>query len=112
MVRFSLPGGRSIECRRMIVHLQPGVRMGIRFLGLDYDGQKAIADYVEEVKAYTRRSTRLARRLSVVLRWHDLEGNCQEHSAETAALSRHGGLLVCRIRFKPGQEVYLWWPEQ
>ncbi len=65
-----------------------------------------------EVKPYRRRSGRIARRLTVVLRWKDLDGNPHEDLAETVLLSRYGGLLVCSTRFKSGEEAYLWWPEK
>ncbi|MFQ5817497.1 MAG: hypothetical protein ACE5H2_06015 [Terriglobia bacterium] len=64
------------------------------------------------VKPYRRRYGRIARRLNVILRWRDLAGNSHEEAAETVVLSRHGGLLLCRTRFKPGEEAFLWWPER
>ncbi len=66
----------------------------------------------QNVKPYRRRSARVARRLTIVLRWHDLEGNLREEVAETVLLSRHGGMLVCPARLKPDKEVYVWWPER
>ncbi|HEV2020905.1 MAG TPA: hypothetical protein VGQ94_00080, partial [Terriglobales bacterium] len=51
-------------------------------------------------------------RLSVMLRWTDLEGQVREESAHTLTLSRYGCLLTCRTRFRLGDNVYIWWPEK
>ena len=65
LVRFDLPGGRHVEVEGEVVHSTPGIRMGIKFLALDPDLQKAIAEYAEQIKPYKRRSARLPRRFII-----------------------------------------------
>ncbi len=67
---------------------------------------------MEEVKPYRRRGVRIAVRLTVLFRWEDRDGGFHEELAETVLLSRHGGLGLCHARFKVGEEVFVWWPEQ
>jgi hypothetical protein len=111
-LRFKLDVGSPLECRGWVVHHQPGSRMNIEFSQLkDEDGQ-AIAAFVQRAKSYARRSTRLPKRLSIVLRWQDLEGKSHEEPAETLVLSRYGGLLTCRTKFKLRDEFLVWWPER
>jgi hypothetical protein len=110
-VRFDLPGGRRLDVQGEVVHSTPGVRMGIKFLDLSPDDQKAIAEYTERVKPYKRRSTRLARHFQVSLRWQDWDGNWQEEPAETVLVSRHGGIVNTCAKLKPGQNTIVFWPE-
>lgn len=112
MVRFKLPNGQLIEALGVVRHSNPAGQVGIKFVLIEEAQQKEVADYVEEVRPYFRRGVRLARRLSVVLRWSDLEGNPHEDVAETVQISAFGGKLLCKHRFKAGEEAYLWWPEQ
>lgn len=110
-VRFNLPGGRHVDARGAVRHSQPGRQMGIEFLQLQDADRKAIEEFVQGVKPYRRRSARLPRRLNVVLRWRDREGNSHEEPGETVLLSRNGGLMVAGVRFKAGETAFLWWPE-
>lgn len=93
------------------MHSTPGVRMGIRFLRLSEDDQKAISEYAEQIKPYKRRSVRLPRRLLVALRWQDYDGNWHEETAETLLLSKYGALVLTPARMKPGQSVFVCWPD-
>lgn len=111
LVRFRLPSGHPIEAPGRVAHARPGVRMGIEFIHLTEEDRKAIADYVQQVQPYTRRSSRIAKQLAVVLRWRDRDGNPREELAETVMLSRHGGLLLSPTSFKPGEDLFLWWPQ-
>jgi PilZ domain len=110
-VRFDLPGGRHVEVDGEVVHSTPGVRTGIKFLHLGEDDRQAIAEYVERIKPYKRRSARLPRRLLVSLRWQDLQGDWHEEPAETVLISRHGGMILTPARVKPGETTVVVWPE-
>jgi glutaredoxin len=112
VVRFSLPRGHAVEGRGVVAHANRGVRMGIRFTELKEEDRVAIEEFVQAIQPYTRRGPRLARRLSVVLRWRDLEGNEHDEPAETMILTRYGGSLLSPTIFKPGQDIFLWWPER
>jgi hypothetical protein len=112
VVKLVLPSGHGVIAQGKVVHSKPGVRMGIQFLHLTDEDQKAIGNYVQEIQPYTRRSSRLAKKLTVVLRWRDGNGNPREELAETVTLSRDGGLLVSPTAFKPGENAALWWPAQ
>ena len=48
VVRFNLPSGQHIEAQGMVVHAQPGDRMGIEFIHLKVDHQKAIMQFVQQ----------------------------------------------------------------
>jgi hypothetical protein len=110
-VRFDLPSGRHVEVDGEVVHSTPGVRMGIKFLHLGADDREAIAEYVERIKPYKRRSARLPRHLLVSLRWQDLEGDWHEEPAETVLISKHGGMILTPARMKPGETTIVCWPE-
>ncbi len=60
---------------------------------------------------YRRRSARIPRRLSIVLRWRDLQGNPKEEPAETLTLSQHGCMAACRSAHRLGEEISIYWPE-
>ena len=64
------------------------------------------------IRSYARRSSRIARRLNVTLRWRDPEGNWKEAPAETLQLSQYGCLVACPTSFKPGDDLFLRWPEE
>jgi PilZ domain len=64
------------------------------------------------LRAYNRRSGRIARRLSIVLHWRDSQGRLEEIPAETPVLSQHGCRVSCPARLKLGDEVSVWWPEE
>jgi hypothetical protein len=110
-VRFDLPSGHRLDVRGEVVHSTRGVRMGIKFLALTPDDQKAIAEYTERVKPYKRRSTRLARHFKVTLRWQDWEGNWHEEPAETILVTLHGGMVITSAKLKPGEDAIVSWPE-
>ena len=110
-LRFDLPSGHRLDVQGEVVHSTPGVRMGIKFLALNADDQKAIAEYTERVKPYKRRSTRLPRQFKVTLRWRDLQGNWQEEPAETVLVTLHGGMVVTPAKLKPGEDAIVSWAE-
>jgi hypothetical protein len=112
VVRFKLPTGYSVEAPGMVVHGKKGAHMGIKFLQLDPHSRTAIGKFVQEVKPYSRRAHRVARRLRLKLRWRDLQGISHEEQAETLSLSRYGGLLVTKVRLKAGENVFLWCPQR
>ena len=93
------------------MHSTPGVRMGIRFLALSPEDEKAIADYTERVIPYKRRSTRLPRQFKLSLRWQDWDGNWLEEPAESVLVSEHGGMVITSAKLKPGQDATVFWPE-
>ncbi len=64
------------------------------------------------VRTYNRRSGRMARRVSIVLRWRDSQGKLEEIPAETQVLSQHGCRVVCQTRLKLGEEISVCWPEE
>ena len=110
-VRFDLPNGRRVDVQGLVVHSTPGVRMGIRFLNLSDDDERAIAEYTERVKPYKRRSMRLSRHFKVTLRWQDWDGSWQEEPAETVLVSMHGGMVFTSAKLKPGQDAIVRWPD-
>lgn len=112
VVQFTLPDGSRIEALGTVRHKQAVGQMGVMFVELGQDAQRAIARHVSAVRPYVRRSPRIPRRLAIVLRWRDLQGADHEEPASTLLVSRHGGLAACATRFKPGQDAFLWWPEK
>lgn len=58
-----------------------------------------------------RRSSRIPRRVSVVLRWRDLEGKSKEEPAETTNISRYGCMLACSTAHRLAEELIVHWPE-
>lgn len=110
-VRFDLPSGHHVDVQGEVVYSTPGVRMGIRFLHLSEDDQKAISEYAEQIKPYKRRTARLARRLLVALRWQDYDGNWHEEPAETVLLSKYGCMVLTPVRMKIGESAFVRWPE-
>lgn len=112
VVRFNLPGGAHVEATARVMHTKPGVQMGVQFVDLKEENRRAIAGFVQEVKPYTRRSARLARRATLILRWKDLDGNAREEVAETRLWSRYGGMVLAETPLKPGTDIVLAWPEK
>jgi hypothetical protein len=110
-VRFDLPSGYRLDVQGEVVHSRPGARMGIKFLALNPDDEKAIAEYTERVKPYKRRSARLSRRFKVTLRWQDWDGNWHEEPAETELVTLHGGMVITSAKLKPGEDAIVSWPE-
>lgn len=112
VVRFNLPGGQHVDARARVAHAKPSAQMGIQFLQISEESRRAIADFVQEVKPYTRRSVRLVRRTALVLRWKDFDGTAHEEAAETSLWSRYGGMLLARTPLKPGTDILIQWPEK
>ena len=110
-VRLELPGGQRVDAPGEVVHSTRGVRMGIKFLALNPDDQKAIALFAEQIKPYKRRSARLPRHFKVALRWQDLDGNWHEEPAETVLVTLHGGMIMTNAKLKPGEDAIMSWPE-
>ncbi len=106
---FNLPNGTSVRTDGIVRYARAD-RFGVQFMGLPPPAQEALDDYTCRALGYTRRGQRVARRLTVTLR--SATSDAQEQLAETVVLSRKGGRLVCRARFKIGEELRLSWPEQ
>lgn len=107
---FNLPTGMSVRTTGIVRYVLPG-RFGVQFTDLPHEARVALERYTREMLGYVRRGNRVARRLTVTLRgmWADAS---QEQVAETVILSRNGGRLICRARFKIGEELLLRWPDQ
>ena len=110
IVRLKFPSGYPLECPGCVARAIRGKHMGIQFLELKEEDRKALTDYINKAK-HPRRSARIARHVSVVIRWTDPGGNAREEPAQTIDLSRYGCRLACQTRFKVGENLYLWWPE-
>ena len=108
-IRFSLPMGHLIDTRSELVHRRVAERLGFRFTSIDDESRTALAEFLQSINTYTRRGGRFAKRFSVSLS-READGPADE-LAETVVLSRGGGLLVCRGKFKLAEKFYLWWPE-
>ena len=106
---FNLPTGSSVNTEGIVRYVRSD-RFGVQFASLPAEVQEALDDYTCRTLGYTRRGHRLARRLTVTLR--SARAGAEEEVAETVVLSRRGGRLVCRARFKIGEELRLVWPEQ
>ena len=61
---------------------------------------------------YTRRSGRIARRISLMLRWQPPGCHAQDDPAETVLLSKHGCSVTCQQRFKIGHEIFVMYPDR
>lgn len=106
---FNLPTGSSVHTDGVVRYTRVD-RFGVQFAGLPAEAHDALDDYTCRTLGYTRRGNRLAKRLTVTLR--SAKAGAEEEVAETVVLSRKGGRLVCRARFKIGEELRLAWPEQ
>jgi PilZ domain-containing protein len=109
-LRFNLPTGTSIRTRGIVRYVLPG-RFGVQFTGLPQEARQALEEYTHKALGYVRRGGRVAKRLHVTLRSMTSAVGCEE-LAETVILSRNGGRLVCRARFKIAEELLLYWPER
>lgn len=49
-VRFTIPGGFHIESQGVVVHAEPGQKMGIQFASLRDDQRKAIGEFVRQAQ--------------------------------------------------------------
>jgi len=106
---FNLPTGPAVRTDAIVRYDLPG-RFGVQFRDLPPEARAALQQYTQKVLGYVRRSGRVAKRLLVTLRSIRL-GVASEELAETVTLSRNGGRLVCRARFKIAEELRLYWPE-
>ncbi len=107
---FNLPTGPAVRTSASVRYVLPG-RFGAQFKDLPPEARTALQDYTRKVLGYARRGGRVAKRLLVTLRSVRL-GVTSEELAETLILSRNGGRLVCRARFKIAEELRLYWPER
>jgi len=106
---FNLPGGSSVNTDAIVRYTRAD-RFGVQFLRLSSGTHAALHDYARRALGYSRRGNRIAKRFTVTLR-RPLSGLGDE-LAETVVLSRNGGRLLCRGRFKIGEELRLYWPRQ
>jgi len=109
-LRFSLPTGSSIRTRGIVRYVLPD-RFGVQFADLPEEARQALEEYTRKALGYVRRGGRVAKRLHVTLRSMTSAVGSEE-LAETVIISRNGGRLVCRARFKIGEELLLYWPEK
>ncbi len=107
---FNLPTGSSVRTRGTVRYVLPS-RFGVQFTGLPQEAREALEEYTRNILGYVRRSGRLARRIHVTLRSLNAPEGA-EQLGETVILSRNGGRLVCRARFKIGDQLQLCWPEK
>jgi PilZ domain len=107
---FNLPTGTSVRTHGIVRYVLPS-RFGVQFTALPQEARDALEKYTREVLGYVRRGERVARRIAVTLRSTTADLVAEE-LAETVILSRNGGRLVCRARFKIGENLRLYWPEK
>src|SRR5882724_10880972 len=98
-LRFSLPNGFYVETPARVAHAKSGYGMGLEMLGL-----------ARRIIGYTRRGARLPRQFNVMMQKSAQKGDVEGEMAQTILISRHGGLLVTRARFKADEAIYLWSP--
>lgn len=106
---FNLPTGSSVHTDGIVRYARSD-HFGVQFAALPSQAQEALDEYTCRTLGYTRRGDRMAKRLTVTLR--SLKEGAEDEVAETVVLSRRGGRLVCRARFKIGEELRLSWPER
>ena len=107
---FNLPNGMAVWTNAVVRYVLPS-RFGVQFLGLPQKAREALEDYTKSLMKYVRSGGRSARRLHVTLR-SMASKDASEQLASTVILSRRGGRLICRARFKIGEELRLRWPEK
>lgn len=107
---FSLPTGNPIQAFGRVIYAMPGSRYGVEFMDLDQEAFQQVEQFTHKVLGYARRSSRVPHRTTLVIRAD--KDSADLESAETALVSRNGGLLVCRGTYRKGQEIYLWSPER
>ncbi len=107
---FNLPTGSSVRTRGVVRYVLPN-RFGVQFTSLPQEARDALEEYTRNILGYVRRSGRIARRIHVTLRSVAV-ADAAEELGETVILSRNGGRLVCRARFRIGEELRLYWPER
>ncbi len=112
-VLFNLTAGLSIKARCSVAHVQPKARIGLRFLDLDAPSQQILDDFIREIALHMqqRQDKFVVKRLHVIVKgWP--AGDPQEALGETLLLSRRGGVLISRARFKTGDAIFLWSPDR
>jgi len=109
-LRFSLPNGFFIETDARVAHARSGFGMGLEMMGLTTEAKQEISELARRIIGYTRRGARLPRQFNVMLQKTAQKGDVEGEMAQTILISRHGGLLATRARFKEQEQVYLWSP--
>lgn len=112
-VLFNLTAGLSMKATCSLAHVQTGSRMGLRFLDLENSYRKMLDEFIREIALRMQQwqDRVIVKRLHVIVR-SLLATDSQEALAETLLLSRRGGVLLCRARFKAGDRVFLWSPDR
>ncbi len=109
-VLFNLPTGASVRSDGAVRYVVAS-RFGVQFTSLPEDARQSLEQYTEAMLGYVRRGERVTKRFHVTLRGMTSE-SAPEQLGETMVLSRNGGRLVCRARFKIGEELRLYWPKE
>jgi len=109
-LRFTLPNGFYVETDARVAHAKDGFGMGIEMIGLTQEAKEEISELARRIIGYTRRGARLPRQFNVMLQKTAQKGDAEGEMAQTILISRHGGLLATRARFKQDDPVYLWSP--
>jgi hypothetical protein len=109
-LRFSLPNGFYVETPARVAHAKSGYGMGLEMLGLTREAREEISELARRIIGYTRRGARLPRQFNVMMQKSAQKGDVEGEMAQTILISRHGGLLVTRARFKADEAIYLWSP--
>jgi hypothetical protein len=111
-VRFNLTTGPSLHARAIVVGSYGEQKFGLKFVGLEDPQREALLTYCRKLLGYSRRGERLPRRLHVTIWRAGEERKAAEQLAETVLVSRHGGLLVCRVYFREDETVFICWPKE
>ena len=109
---FQLPTGSRIHAFGRVIYVVPERHFGVAFIDLDHDARLHLEEFTQKMLGYARRSSRVPYRAHLTIRAGEGDGPHQEEAADSVLVSRNGGLLVCRVAYNVGQEVYLWSPEQ
>jgi hypothetical protein len=110
VLRFNLPNGFYVETPARVAHAKSGYGMGLEMLGLTQEAREEISELARRIIGYTRRGSRLPRQFNVMMQKSAQQGDVEGEMAQTILISRHGGLLVTRARFKADESIYLWSP--
>jgi Tfp pilus assembly protein PilZ len=109
---FQLPTGARIHAFGRVIYVVPERHFGVAFTDLDQEARLHLEEFTQKMLGYARRSSRVPYRTHLTIRAAEGDGPLQEESADSVLVSRNGGLLVSRVPYNVGQEVYLWLPEQ
>ncbi|MBI2679249.1 MAG: PilZ domain-containing protein [Candidatus Koribacter versatilis] len=110
-LRFNLPTGHSVHARALVVHSQSDGRVGLSFGELGTADHVALTTTLGALLGYTRRGTRVSRRIHLTVRPVGAQES-EAEIAETLFVSPHGGLLVSRAHWKLLDKVLVTWPEK